>query len=113
VTVEECCWNATRRNKVQAVATRTFSIRLTEQLRQACHVDGDGLVLGSAPSLHRLGLIVSRVNPDERLAVGVTDDAAAGGVGAPGRRKAAGALWSRYECRWRRGDIGTPGGARW
>jgi hypothetical protein len=55
-------------------------------------IDGDpaGLILGQHLGLDRFGLAVSRVNPSERLTVGVADDIAARYlVGAPGRREAA------------------------
>jgi hypothetical protein len=76
------------------------AVPLAQQLRQSRHVDGDpaSFVFGKHLGLHCLGFAVSRVDVDERLAVGVMDDVAARyPVGAPGWREAAAmALSARF-----------------
>jgi hypothetical protein len=87
---------AVQRDRLAAASFRQVSaviVPLAQQLRQLGDVDSDpaGFVLGQHLGLHCLGFTVPGIDVDEGLAVGVTDDIAAGYlVGAPGRRKAAG-----------------------
>jgi hypothetical protein len=74
-------------------SARRLQSALPEQLRQPCDVDGDAarLVLRENLRLSCFVFVVARVDVNERLAVGVADDVAAGYlVGVPGRRETSG-----------------------